>query len=107
MKRLFRCRLVSLVVIVAIAFTMLVPSVALAGTVVQVGGGTWSYGREFYDLLSDLVYSHYKHNTKDHSATAIFGSKKDFDTAAPGYWAEANAVNWFTVSGSAVYWNTW
>lgn len=101
MKRLFKHRFVSALVLLAIV--IMVPAVVLA-TVVNVGGGTWSYGRTVNSALTDLVYSHYKHNENCHSATAILGEKLQTKYAQPWYWAKAEVVNYLWHS-SAVYWN--
>lgn len=77
---------------------------AEAGTTTKkVGGGLWEYGVE------SVVFSHYHHAKKYHSATACDGgivmhcSKK---SAAPGSWAKASTGKTY-LGGNTAYWDTY
>jgi hypothetical protein len=75
-------------------------------TVVNVGGGTWSYGSGLSNPWTQHVWSHYVHPTLYHSATAICGSDNPKVYANAGTWANADAycAPW---DSNAVYWNTY
>lgn len=70
-------------------------------TVVEnVGGGTWSYGRE-----GTYCWSNYVHNSKRHSATVIWGSRDTKVFANATLWARASLTGG---SGTCrAYWNTY
>lgn len=88
-----------------VAGMVLLPSVALA-VVANVGGGTWNYGAEI-TTNGKHAWSHYQHQDKTHSSTAICGSQTKFSGRIPaGTWAYANAWG-YVWSNSAAYWNTY
>jgi lactococcin 972 family bacteriocin len=69
-------------------------------TVVNVGGGTWNYGRS-----GGHCWSHYVHPAKRHSATAIKGSTNRKIYASAGTWANSDI---YGGSGTCyAYWNTY
>lgn len=69
-------------------------------TVVNVGGGTWNYGRS-----GSHCWSHYVHPAKRHSATAIQGPANVKRYASAGLWANADI---YDGSGTCyAYWNTY
>ena len=70
-------------------------------TVVNVGGGTWNYGRS-----GNHCWSHYVHPTKRHSATAIMGPDNNKVYRNAGTWANADVVR-ITISTCSAYWNTY
>lgn len=68
-------------------------------TVKNVGGGTWNYGHS-----GQHCWSHYVHNTKKHSATAIMGSQNKKVFANATVWANADIYG----SGTCyAYWATY
>src|SRR5665811_1667274 len=93
--------------IVAVAlFLALAGATPVLATIVNVGGGTWSYGSDYVFPASQNVYSDYVHPTKYHSATAICGSAYMKTYAYANNWAAANAgcAIW---DSNAAYWNTY
>lgn len=66
----------------------------------NVGGGTWSYGHD-----GTHCYSHYVHNSKYHSATAIMGSQNRKVYANAHSWA--NADIYASGGGCKAYWGTY
>jgi lactococcin 972 family bacteriocin len=73
---------------------------AAKATVVNVGGGTWNYGR-----IGNHCWSHYVHPVKRHSATAIRGPINRKVYANAGTWANSDIFNG---SGTCyAYWNTY
>ncbi|MFF4653581.1 lactococcin 972 family bacteriocin [Streptomyces sp. NPDC001380] len=74
-------------------------------TVVNTGGGTWSYGT-VADGIYKGCYSDYIHNTKYHSATAVIANSTDKTYANAGYWADAYAVAGWAYTCNA-YWSTY
>ncbi|MBO1416238.1 lactococcin 972 family bacteriocin [Streptomyces sp. FH025] len=60
--------------------------------VVNVGGGTWSYGTVADGSGLKGCYSNYLHNSKGHGATAILANSNDKVHASAGNWANAYAV---------------
>lgn len=69
-------------------------------TVVNVGGGTWNYGRS-----GSHCWSHYVHPARRHSATAIKGSTNRKIYASAGTWANSDI---YGGSGTCyAYWNTY
>lgn len=58
-------------------------------TVLQIGGGTWSYGKE---LTTDgqYCYSNYYHATVVHGSTVQVGAGEDKAVAGLGQWSYAN-----------------
>ncbi|MFJ5778562.1 lactococcin 972 family bacteriocin [Streptomyces sp. NPDC093094] len=73
--------------------------------VVQVGGGTWSYGTEVDGLLKGC-HSHYTHPSLYHSAMAITGDASDRQYADAGAWAKARGSAGFGFT-CYVYWATY
>lgn len=66
----------------------------------NVGGGTWSYGRE-----GTHCWSNYVHNSKKHSATVVWGSRDNKSFADATKWARSSLDNG---SGTCrAYWNTY
>jgi lactococcin 972 family bacteriocin len=66
----------------------------------NVGGGTWNYGHD-----GDHCWSHYVHNEKRHSATAILGSSNRKIFANAGEWANADITG--GGGGCKAYWSTY
>jgi lactococcin 972 family bacteriocin len=75
-------------------------------TVVNVGGGTWSYGTYVDGGGWKHCYSQYVHNTKYHSATAIIANGNNKVYANAGYWANADAKAGLAYTCYA-YWSTY
>ena len=74
--------------------------------VVNVGGGTWSYGSTLAIWPPKTCYSNYVHNTKYHSSTAIIGNSNTKVYANAGYFS--NASTWAGASYTCyAYWNTY
>ncbi len=87
----------------AISICVAIPA---AATVVNVGGGTWNYGTSYQFPAGKGVWSHYVHNGKYHSATAIIGSQQRKIYANAGSWANAD-LNGAAWEGTAAYWSTY
>lgn len=79
---------------------------ALAGTITNVGGGTWSYGTAFQAPWFKNVWSHYVHPAAYHSATAIGGPNTVKVYATANNWAKAN-TQCGVGENAAQYWNTY
>ncbi|MDQ0028237.1 lactococcin 972 family bacteriocin [Arthrobacter bambusae] len=79
---------------------------ALAGTITNVGGGTWSYGTAFQAPWFKNVWSHYVHPAAYHSATAIGGPNTVKVYATANSWAKAN-TQCGVGENAAQYWNTY
>ncbi|MFC9951403.1 lactococcin 972 family bacteriocin [Streptomyces prasinus] len=60
-----------------------------AQTVLDIGGGTWSYGK---NLISDgqFCYSNYYHPTVDHGSTVKVSKWTNKSAAAKGRWSYAD-----------------
>lgn len=71
----------------------------------NVGGGTWSRGASAGIWNSSTCYSHYKHNSKEHTATAVLGQQSRTAVAPKGEWAKVDLTGslWDTCNA---YWNT-
>lgn len=72
----------------------------------NVGGGTWNYGTRF-DVFSGTktCYSHYIHQTKTHTATAIMGEQHRV-SQGPGRWANAEVTGGPLAGTCTTYWST-
>ncbi|MGO4583981.1 lactococcin 972 family bacteriocin [Arthrobacter sp. 2RAF6] len=79
---------------------------AMAGTIVNVGGGTWSYGTSFQAPWFKNVWSHYVNPTQYHSATAIGGPHNVKIYANAGSWANAD-TQCGSGESAAQYWNNY
>lgn len=93
--------------IIVTAFLLTLAGAAPAyATVVNVGGGTWNYGTSYSFPSTKNVWSHYVHNTKYHSATAIGGTNNVKVYKNAGTWANAD-TNCNVTQSSAEYWATY
>ncbi|RLP84820.1 lactococcin 972 family bacteriocin [Mycetocola lacteus] len=79
---------------------------AFAGTIVNVGGGTWSYGTAFQAPWFKNVWSHYQNQAVTHSATAIAGPNTKFVKKDPGEFAKAETQAGAS-EDAAEYWNVY
>lgn len=95
MRRLF--------VALALVFALASPVYA---TIVNVGGGTWNYGTSYNFPVGKHVWSHYVHNTKYHSATAVCASQNQKIFANATFWANAD-VDCGAWDSAAEYWATY
>jgi lactococcin 972 family bacteriocin len=101
MKKAIKAALVAAVIGVSVATAA--PAFA---TIVNVGGGTWNYGTSYSFPVNKNVWSHYVHNSKYHSATAIGGSNNVKVFANSTFWANADTVCGAAES-AAEYWATY
>ncbi len=90
-------------VIIAASLATAAPAFA---TIVNVGGGTWNYGTSYVFPVNKNIWSHYVHNSKYHSATAIGGSNNVKVFANATLWANADTQSGAAES-SATYWATY
>jgi hypothetical protein len=79
---------------------------ALAGTITNVGGGTWNYGTAFQPPWFKNVWSHYVHPSAYHSATAIGGPNNVKVYANANSWANAD-TQCGAGENAAQYWATY
>ncbi|MCQ4044660.1 lactococcin 972 family bacteriocin [Streptantibioticus rubrisoli] len=74
--------------------------------VINVGGGTWSYGSGTDSSGWKLCYSDYENPSSSHSATAVLGNANDKEYANAGSWANANVDgNWGSTCHA--YWSNY
>lgn len=63
----------------------------------NVGGGTWNYGSQVGFWPPKTCWSNYKHNSRNHSSTAIMGKINATVFASAGRWSQS------TVGGGLGY----
>lgn len=90
---------------VALVFA-LASATPVFATIVNVGGGTWNYGTSYSFPFTKNVWSHYVHNTKYHSATAICAANNVKVFANATFFANADTTCGLTDS-AAEYWATY
>jgi lactococcin 972 family bacteriocin len=101
-----RVKKIVLTTAAAVIMTMSAGAPAYAGTIVNVGGGQWSYGTSFQFPWFKNVWSHYVHPSKYHSGTAIGGPNNVKVYANANNWANAD-TQCGNGENAAEYWNTY
>lgn len=76
-------------------------------TTVNVGGGTWNYGRGLSNPWTMHVWSHYVHPKLRHSGTAISGPYNNKVFANATLWANADVYDNNIFDGGYEYWATY
>ena len=89
--------------VAALVMSLVLATPALA-TIVNVGGGTWSYGSSYSFPTNKYVWSDYVNNTYYHSATTICGSLHETHYNVAYQWANTNETCG-ALSSDAVYWS--
>ena len=79
--------------------------VLLGTTNVSVGGGDWSYGWRLINGSTKECFSHYKHRSRLHSATASMAGQHKTAIARGGNWAKAAVLGGVGGGTCYAYWS--